>query len=151
MIKIDYLKGFQPKVRTSNQAKEIWDNIRKKWIDLTPEEFVRQAVVAYFITELQYSKGRIAIEKQLIINGTTKRYDIVIFDVHLNPFFLIECKAPSVEISASTFNQAANYQSQLKCKYMMLTNGITTYCLALESDGKNNWIQNLPKNTETSI
>lgn len=108
----------------------IFDEIRKKFIILTPEEWVRQHVVQFLLEEKKYPKSLINVEKVLKINGLTKRYDGVVFNTDGSIFLLIECKAPKVKITQTTFDQIARYNMTLKATYLMVTNGLNHYfCL----------------------
>lgn len=105
----------------------IFDQIRKKFVVLQPEEWVRQHVVHQLITNKNYPKSHINVEKQLKINDLVKRYDIVIFNANGSIEVLIECKAPKIPISQATFDQIAQYNMQLKANYLMVTNGLDHY------------------------
>lgn len=94
---------------------------------LTPEEWVRQHYVQYLLLEKKYPISLIAIEKQLTINGLKKRTDILIFNKQGNPDIIVECKAPSVEISQDTFDQIARYNLKLNANYLVVTNGLQHY------------------------
>jgi type I site-specific restriction endonuclease len=102
----------------------IFDNIRKKWLLLTPEEWVRQHAVNYLITEKKYKPSLISLEKEIELNGTKKRYDIVVYDKSLNPFIIIECKAPEIALTDSVLEQALRYNLVLKVPFIMITNGM---------------------------
>src|SRR5690606_26694531 len=109
--------------KNSENKVAIFDEIRKKFILLTPEEWVRQHVVHYLLNEKKYTKSYINVEKVLKINGLTKRYDVVVFNPDGSIFLLIECKAPQVAITQNTFDQIARYNMILNANYMMVTNG----------------------------
>ncbi len=113
--------------KNSENKVAIFDEIRKKFIVLTPEEWVRQHVVRLLLEEKQYPKSYINVEKVIKINSLTKRYDIVVFQPNGEIFLLIECKAPSVAISQNTFDQIARYNMVAKAQYMMVTNGLNHY------------------------
>lgn len=107
----------------------IFDEIRKKFVVLQPEEWVRQHVVQYLIREKGYPKSLINVEKQLTVNSIKKRYDVVVFKTNGNIHTLVECKAPEVKITQHTFDQIARYNLKLKADYLMVTNGIAHfYC-----------------------
>ncbi|MEI6866689.1 type I restriction enzyme HsdR N-terminal domain-containing protein [Flavicella sp.] len=117
------------KIKNSENKRLIFDNLRKKYIVLTPEEWVRQHYVSYLINEKKYPESIIAIEKQLTINGLKKRTDILIFNKNGLPDIIVECKAPSVKITQSTFDQIARYNLKLNAKYLVVTNGLSHfYC-----------------------
>ena len=117
------------KIKSSENKRFIFDNLRKKYIVLTPEEWVRQHFVSYLINEKRYPESIMAVEKQLTINGLKKRTDILIFNKKGEPDIIVECKAPSIEITQSTFDQIARYNLKLNAKYLIVTNGLSHfYC-----------------------
>ncbi len=118
---------FTFRFKNSENKVAIFDEIRKKFIILTPEEWVRQHVVHYLILEKKYPKSLINVEKVLKINGLSKRYDGVVFNPDGSIFLLIECKAPEIKISQNTFDQIARYNLTLKANYLMVTNGQNHY------------------------
>lgn len=111
----------------------IFDEIRKKFVVLTPEEWVRQHVVHYLIYEKKYPKNYLNVEKQINVNGTIKRYDIVVFDSFGNYDILVECKAPHIQINQSTFDQIARYNFAMKANILMVTNGLNHYFCSINS------------------
>lgn len=114
-------------IKTQDQKRYIFDPIRKKWLVLQPEEFVRQLMVQYLLNEKGYNHNRIAIERGIKVNGMAKRCDILVFDQDLQPFILIECKAPEIPLSADVFHQMAVYNMQLHVPYLMMSNGTSSY------------------------
>jgi hypothetical protein len=107
---------------------QIFDCIRKKYVTLTPEEWVRQHFINFLIDYKGYPKGLIAIEHQVIINGNPQRVDIVTFKRDGKPLLVVECKAPSVALTQDTYSQAARYNLALKANYLIITNGIKHFC-----------------------
>lgn len=105
----------------------IFDEIRKKFVVLTPEEWVRQHVVHLLLYGKKYPKSLINLEKAIKINDLTKRYDVVVYKPDGSIFLLVECKAPEVKISQETFNQIARYNLVLNADYLMITNGRNHY------------------------
>lgn len=101
----------------------IFDEIRKKWIVLTPEEWVRQNAAKFLIKSMNYPESMFQIESGLIVNQNKKRADVVVFK-NDKPFILIECKAPNVQITELVFDQAASYNVKLNCPFVILTNGL---------------------------
>lgn len=99
--------------------------VRKKRILLTPEEWVRQHFIAYLTIQLGHPIARISVEKSLDYFGIKKRWDIVVFNQDFTPEILIECKAPNIALNENVLLQALNYQNQLRCKYVGITNGIS--------------------------
>jgi hypothetical protein len=114
-------------IKTQDQKRYIFDPIRKKWLVLQPEEFVRQLMVQYLLQEKGYNHNRIAIERGIKVNGLAKRCDILVFDQDFQPFILIECKAPEIPLSADVFHQMAVYNMQLHVPYLMMSNGTSSY------------------------
>jgi len=115
------------RVKNSENRPLIFDEIRKKFIVLTPEEWVRQHVVKFLIQEKKYPISHINVEKQITLNGLKKRYDIVVFKPDGKLDILVECKAPEVSISQNTFDQIAQYNFKLNANYLMVTNGLSHY------------------------
>lgn len=113
--------------KNSENKVAIFDEIRKKFIIITPEEWVRQHVVQFLLQEKKYPKSLINVEKLLKINDLNKRYDIVVYNPDGSIFILIECKAPEIKISQHTFDQIARYNMTLKSEYLMVTNGLNHY------------------------
>lgn len=126
--------SFRFKNSENNVA--IFDEIRKKFILLTPEEWVRQHTLHYLIKDKNYPKSHINVEKLIKINTLNKRYDIIVFQPNGEIFLLIECKAPEVAISQQTFDQIARYNLTLKAKYLMLTNGINHYFCKMDFENE---------------
>lgn len=123
----------------------IFDVVRKKFVVLQPEEWVRQHVIQFLITEKKYPLSLINVEKQLKINGLAKRYDIIIFKPDGSIHLLIECKAPEIIISQITFDQIAQYNMQLQSDYLMVTNGLNHfYCKMDFEKEKYSFLSNIP-------
>ena len=121
------LPTFTFKVKSNENHTLIFDNLRKKYFVLTPEEWVRQHYVQFLIQYKKYPASLIALEKQLLINNRKKRTDIVIYCKEGTPHIIVECKAPQIKISQDTFDQIARYNLKLKATYLVLTNGIQHY------------------------
>jgi type I site-specific restriction endonuclease len=131
--------------KNSENKASIFDPIRKKFIILSPEEWVRQHVVLFLIEEKKYPKSLINVEKVLLVNGLKKRYDVVVFNPNGTIFILIECKAPEVKITQSTFDQIARYNRTLEAEFLMVTNGLKHYfCLMDFENEKYTFLENLP-------
>ncbi len=118
---------FSFRFKNSENKISIFDSIRKKFVVLQPEEWVRQHCIQFLIQVKGYSKSLISVEKELLVNDLKKRYDVVIFSSDGSIFLIVECKAPEVTISQDTFDQIAQYNRTLKAKYLMVTNGINHY------------------------
>ena len=132
--------------KNSENKVSIFDEIRKKFILLTPEEWVRQHVVQFLLQDKKYPKSYINVEKLIKINDLSKRYDVVVFQPNGEIFLLIECKAPEVAISQQTFDQIARYNLVLKAKYLMVTNGLNHYFCQMDFENeKYVFLKELPK------
>jgi len=122
----------------NNQNKiAVFDDLRKKFVILTPEEWVRQHCVKFLSTEKKYPLSLINVEKQLKIAGLTKRYDIVVFEPDGNIQLIVECKAPKINIAQETFDQIARYNLTLKANFLMVTNGIDHYFCKMDYENEN--------------
>jgi hypothetical protein len=117
--------GFR--FKSSENKISIFDPIRKKFIILTPEEWVRQHVVQFLMDEKKFSKSLINVEKVLVLNQMKKRYDVVVYNPDGSIHLIVECKAPQIEISQETFDQIARYNLSLNATYLMVTNGLQHY------------------------
>ena len=115
--------------------KFIWDSIRQMWLLLTPEEWVRQHVIAWLIGYKGIPALRISQEYPVNINGQHQRADIVVIDERAKPYILVECKAPNIEINNEVVMQATRYNAVVKARYILLTNGKKLYCYEF-SDGQ---------------
>ena len=122
--------------KNSENKVSIFDEIRKKFILLTPEEWVRQHVIHFLLQDKNYPKSYINVEKLIKINDLSKRYDGVVFQPNGEIFLLIECKAPEVAISQQTFDQIARYNLVLKAKYLMVTNGLNHYFCQMDFENE---------------
>ena len=107
------LPSFQFKLKSSENKQLIFDIIRKKYVVLTPEEWVRQNLIHFLIKEKNYPISLISCEKQLLVNKLKKRFDLLIYGPNGTPILIIECKSPKVKISQDTFDQIARYNMEL--------------------------------------
>jgi Type I restriction enzyme R protein N terminus (HSDR_N) len=145
MIPLDF-PAYTFRFKNSENKVSIFDPIRKKFLILTPEEWVRQHVVQYLIEERKYPKSYVNVEKLLKINDLKKRYDVVVFNPDGSIFLLVECKAPEVKISQTTFNQIAQYNMVLKSNYLMVTNGLKHYFCEMDFvETKYTFLEKLPE------
>ena len=108
--------------------------IRRKEILLTPEEWVRQHIIAHLINDLNYPQTLVGVEKAIQYNGLTKRWDIVVFDSDFKPYLLVECKAPNIKLGTNTLQQALSYQHQLNCELIVISNGLETHTWQLNKE-----------------
>ena len=118
--------------KSSENTRYIFDIIRKKFVVLQPEEWVRQHVIHYLIEDKGYPKSLINVEKTIRMNGLSKRYDLVVFSPQGQIELLVECKAPGVTITQETFDQIARYNMTLQSSLLLLTNGIKMYCCKMD-------------------
>jgi hypothetical protein len=122
------LPEFKYKLRKADGKVYIFDVIRKKFMLLTPEEWVRQHFVHYLLTDLNYPRALIKLEGGLRYNTLSKRSDILVFDRQGKPWMVIECKSPDQKISENILRQASVYNSTLKAKYVTISNGLLHFC-----------------------
>ncbi|MFY0604057.1 MAG: type I restriction enzyme HsdR N-terminal domain-containing protein [Flavobacteriaceae bacterium] len=121
------LPSYPFKLKSNENKTLIFDNFRKKYVVLTPEEWVRQHFVQFLVIQKKYPASLIALEKQLSINGLKKRTDIVVYNTQGLPEIIVECKAPNVAIGQDTFDQIARYNLKLNANYLIVTNGLEHY------------------------
>ncbi len=131
MIKIAFPKK-QVKTRQREGLNEVFDVIRKKWLLLTPEEWVRQNMIQYLILK-NYPASLIAVEKEIKLGELKKRCDIVIYTRDSLPFMIIECKEMNVSLSKKALEQILRYHITLPAEYLIITNG--NYCLGFKKTG----------------
>lgn len=122
--------------KNSENKRLIFDAIRKKFVVLQPEEWVRQHCIKYLIKEKNYPKSLINVEKELKLNNLRKRYDIVVFNTNGSLHLIVECKAPTIPIDQTTFDQVARYNLELNATYLMVTNGINHYYCQMDFEQK---------------
>ena len=132
--------------KNSENKVAIFDEIRKKFIIITPEEWVRQHVVQFLLQDKKYPKSHINVEKILKINDLNKRYDVVVYNPDGSIFILVECKAPEIKISQHTFDQIARYNMTLNAEYLMVTNGLNHYFCKMDYENeKYDFLPELPE------
>ena len=129
MIKIEY-PPYQPKIKEENGRELIFDEFRKRWIVLTPEEWVRQNFLQYLTQTKKYPASLIAIEKEIKLGELKKRFDIVVYDKNSKPWMIVECKEMNVSLDKSVLDQILRYNISLDVPYLVITNG--SYCMALQ-------------------
>jgi len=120
------------------EAGKVWifDAIRKKYLVLTPEEWVRQHTINYLVTEMKYPKSLFRVEGSLTYNKLQKRSDIVVFDRTAKPWLLIECKSPTIKLNQKAFNQVAVYNMTIGAKFLAVTNGMAHFCFEAGQPGQ---------------
>ncbi len=125
--------NYEFRFKKNSENNFIFDEIRNKYVVLTPEEWVRQNLIQYLIKELNYPKNYLSVEKQISVFKTAKRPDVVVFDKQLKPKVIVECKRPKIPINNTTMEQIINYFLELKTEYLILTNGILHYCCRVKN------------------
>ena len=126
MIKVVYPKS-EFKFKTDNGRECIFDPIRKTWLALTNEEWVRQNFIQYLVQEMKYPSSLIALEKEIWLGELKKRFDILVYDRSYNPWMMIECKAQSIELKEQVIEQLLRYNISVPVQYLIITNGHFTY------------------------
>lgn len=139
------LPTFEYQVRQTEGKVQIFDELRKKWLVLTPEEWVRQHFIHFLINHKQYPKSLIKLEGGLKYNSRSNRSDVVVYNSAGEPLLLVECKAAEVPLTQQVFDQAARYNHVIKAKYLIITNGLKHFCCQIDHvAGKYNFLQDIP-------
>ena len=125
MIQIDY-PGQDFRTRKEAETDFIFDELRKRWVKLTPEEWVRQNFLRYLIQIKNYPPSLIAIEKEIVLGELKKRFDILVYDLGHKPWMMVECKAMSVALSEDVLAQVLRYSISVPAPYLVITNGAYT-------------------------
>jgi hypothetical protein len=137
--------SYDYRVRNHGQSKQIFDSIRKKYVALTPEEWVRQHMISYLISEKNYPASLMAVETPLMLNKLRKRADVVAYGRDGKPLVLVECKSSSVNVSQSSFDQAARYCIATAIKLIIITNGLDHYCAEIDNENcKYKFLEKIP-------
>ncbi|GIM57898.1 type I restriction enzyme HsdR N-terminal domain-containing protein [Capnocytophaga canimorsus] len=136
---------YQFRFKNSENKTLIFDEIRKKFVVLQPEEWVRQHVVQFLIQEKSFPKSLINVEKELMINGLKKRYDIVVYKNTGEILLVVECKAPDILINQKVFDQVFRYNLSLQASVFMVTNGLQHYYAMIDyNSNKLLFMESLP-------
>jgi len=128
------LPTYSFNIKFIEQRKYIFDFIRKKYVILTPEEWVRQNFLKYLVEEKKYPASLIAVEKEFKLNNLSKRSDAVIYNKQGDPLLIVECKAPEVKIDQKVFDQIARYNMVLHVELLIVTNGLQHFCCKLDAE-----------------
>ena len=126
------LPSFEAKIRKNGSTPEIFDPLRRKYVALTPEEWVRQHFVHYLISEKGYPASLIANEAGIKLNSLSRRCDTVIYNQRLEPVMIVEYKEPRVPVTREVFDQVVRYNSVLKVPYIVVSNGLKHYCCRMD-------------------
>ncbi|MEM8558210.1 MAG: type I restriction enzyme HsdR N-terminal domain-containing protein [Bacteroidota bacterium] len=116
------------RLRDTPRGHEVLDPVRRRWVRLTPEEWVRQHLLAYLIDALGYPQGLLAVEREVRYLDAAHRADVLAVGRDQQPLLLAECKAASIPIDQGAFDQAARYNTVVRARYVVVTNGLTHYC-----------------------
>ncbi|MBA2422484.1 MAG: type I restriction enzyme HsdR N-terminal domain-containing protein [Chitinophagales bacterium] len=137
------------RVRHEGHQSFIFDSIRKRYVTLTPEEWVRQHWLRYLVEEKKYPRSLIAVEMSLRVNRLARRCDIVVHDKSGIPRLIVECKSIDIKISQSVFDQIARYNLSLKVKYLVVSNGRASYCCSIDFEKQNyTFLPDLPDSSQ---
>lgn len=139
------LPTYEFKITSAGRGKQIFDPVRRKYVSLTPEEWVRQHVIRFLSEEKKYPLSLIQVEAPLKYNSLSKRGDLVIYKNSV-PAVIVECKAPSVKINQETFYQIAAYNFVLKVPYLFVTNGLDHYSCKVDLENNSvTFLKDLPE------
>jgi predicted type IV restriction endonuclease len=134
------------RMNPTTHVEEIFDSQRRKYVRLTPEEWVRQHFVSYLVTQLGYPQGRLQNEVAIRVGNMEKRCDTVVFNQFGKPALIVEYKAPTVRLSQMVFDQIVRYNYALRVQYLMVSNGIQHYCCRLNPEtNRFEFLQELPR------
>ena len=128
--------SYEFRIERKEEDLKIYDGFRRKWVILTPEEWVRQHVLAFLVQTKNYAASLIAVERSLVFNTRRKRFDILVFDKQAKPFMLVECKAPEVALSEETLMQVCTYNTVFKVPYLFISNGLSHLLFSLNEQEK---------------
>ena len=144
MIKLN-LPEYSFRIRDLNSKRQIFDEVRKRFVALTPEEWVRQNFLKYLLAEKKYPQSLISVEGGLKLFKRKKRTDIVVYNNLGKPLLIVECKAPDVVIDQNVFDQIVRYNMALQVKYLILTNGLNHYSCSIDYSRKTyNFLKEIP-------
>ena len=136
------------RTRIDNGKEQIFCDWRRKWVRLTPEEWVRQQLLHRLVEQLSYPASLIAVEAAIMVGDAKKRCDAVVYDRTMQPLMLIECKAETVPLTQKTLDQAIIYNRRLCVPYLLLHNGPQTIFVTIQPNGTNTHTQGLPRYTD---
>jgi hypothetical protein len=140
------LPTFEHRIKNAEKGKTIFDPVRSKYVALTPEEWVRQNFLQYLIQVKKTPKNLICVEMAIELNNLSKRSDIVVHNRQGNPVLAVECKASTVKITQSVFEQLARYNLQLNVPYLVVTNGLTHFfCKFSETEQQYLFLEDIPE------
>ncbi len=146
------LPAYSFTLKEEDKKTKIFDVIRKKYLVLTPEEWVRQHIIRYLIEERNVPKNLIAVEQSLRLYGLHKRTDILVYSKEGKPLLMVECKAPTIKINQNAFDQIGRYNIKLKLPYLLVTNGMKHYVAKINFEEKKfTFLKDIPTYEELYI
>ncbi len=132
MQRLNFPRRYDFDIRATGGKRTIFDPLRRKYVRLTPEEWVRQNLVQHLVKDLGFPAGRTAVESGITHGGIQHRADVIVYNSRGEPVLMAECKAPDVKIKQDVFDQIARYNTSVGTNYLVVTNGITHYCYVLD-------------------
>lgn len=143
---------FNFKFKITDGKKQIFDVFRKKYVHLTPEEWVRQHLLMYLCEEKNFPKSLLEVEKRVSVNGMNKRCDAVFYNNNMHPLIIVECKSYKVKISSQVFDQIARYHLFLESQLLLISNGITHFCCSINKTKKGyDFYQDIPSYSDLNV
>ena len=142
MITIDY-PDYAHKIKKDVDEATIFDQVRKKWVRLTPEEWVRQNFIQFLLQVMSYPAALLSIEKEILVGERRRRYDIVVYDRETRPYLLVECKQTTEAMDQGVLDQAMRYHIKVQVPYIVITNGHYTYAWE-KQEGKLRMLETFP-------
>ncbi|MBN1158719.1 MAG: type I restriction enzyme HsdR N-terminal domain-containing protein [Bacteroidales bacterium] len=145
------LPTYSFSIKEDGDKKYIFDEIRRRYVSLSPEEWVRQHIIKFLSVEKHFPRALMSIEKGFRRNRVGQRYDLLIYDRSGEPVMIVECKAPVVEIAQRTFDQATRYNEMYGARYLLITNGRKHYCCKIDMTTKSyEFLRDIPEYGELS-
>ncbi len=138
------ISTIQLRLKQEEGKTKVFEKKKKKWLILTPEEHIRQYVLQYMVSNLQYPVSLISVEKKIVVAGMAKRFDIIVYDRKHNPWMLVECKSPEVALSNDTLFQLLQYHNAIPCRYWVVINGHQGFCADAQDVFNVTWQDVLP-------
>lgn len=149
MQSLNFPREYEFDIRAGGDRGTIFDPLRRKHVRLTPEEWVRQNLIQHLVQDLGYPAGRTAVESAFAYGGMQHRADVIVYNGRGEPVLMAECKAPDVKIGQQAFDQIARYNTSVGTDYLVVTNGITHYCYALDREERSyRFLDSLPRYEE---
>jgi len=139
------LPHYAVKLQEVSGGYNIYDILRKKYVALTPEEWVRQHFVNYLISQKSYPENLMGNEVNLDLNGMRRRCDTVLYDIHLRPIMIMEYKRPNVSITQKVFDQICRYNIVMRVDYLVVSNGLKHYCCKMDYENQSySFLEEIP-------